>query len=330
MNEEDGYIEISNDNGIDLSALDDADDNVVQTFELSESNVRGRFIRLGSELDDIMSAHDYPQAVSYLVAQMVSLSLLLSSMFKYEGIFTLQTKGDGPVGMLVADVTSDGDIRGCATYDEERLKTMLEKQAVLKLLKDDTHSYIDCLGAGYIAFTVDQGDNPERYQGIVELRGANLASCVLHYFTQSEQILSDIKLSVEQGKDGKWRSGGIMIQKMPESDTQQDATKEEQEDWNRASALMQSVKKEELLGVNLHSNIVLHRLFHEEGIRVYAPHQVQKKCRCDSGRVESILGQMEQKDRDYLVKDGKITMVCDFCSKSYIFDPDDIKPVSPP
>lgn len=324
MDKED-YIEISNDNGIDLRTIGVADDNVVQTFQLESSNVRGRVVRLGSTLNDIMSAHDYPEPVAYLVAQMVTLSLLLSSMLKYEGIFTLQTKGDGPVNMLVSDVTSDGDVRGCATFDKERLEEMMEKQSKLKILKDEAHSYIDCLGAGYIAFTVDQGDQTERYQGIVELLGADLASCVLHYFKQSEQILTDLKLSVEQDDKGIWRSGGIMIQQMPDDEkvvqlNDQDA----KENWNRASVLMQSTKDQELLDSDLHSNALLHRLFHEEGVRVYKPLQIQKGCRCEEARVKAILTQMEQKDRDYMVVDGKITMTCDFCSKDYVFDPKDI------
>lgn len=320
-----GYKEISNDNGVDIRTLGEPDDNVIQPFQLESTNLRGRVVRLGSQLDDILSAHNYPDEVAYLVAQTVTLSLLLSSMLKYEGIFTLQTKGDGPVNMLVADVTSGGDIRGCANYDAERLDHMREHQKNLRILKDTSHSHIDCLGAGYIAFTVDQGDFSERYQGIVELKGVDLAACVKHYFAQSEQILTALKVAVDRDQDGKWRGGGIMLQKMPDEDDEADLTrKEAQENWERGRILMESVKDEELLDQGLHSNMLLHRLFHEEGVMVFTPHNVQKNCRCDAGRVESILLQMPKDDRDYMVQDGKITMTCDFCAKSYSFDPKDI------
>jgi len=154
--------------------------NVVRPFQLEVSSLRGRIARFDNVLDRILDAHDYPEVVSQLLAETITLCSLLSSMLKYEGVFTLQTQGDGPVSMLVADMTSDGAIRGCASFDEERVAKMqddiLESGAPLPLL----------LGKGYIAFTVDQGQDTDRYQGIVELKGKSLMECVQHYFTQSD------------------------------------------------------------------------------------------------------------------------------------------------
>jgi redox-regulated HSP33 family molecular chaperone len=125
-----------------------------------------------------LGPHDYPLPVAHLVAETITLAALLSSMLKYEGIFTLQTKGDGPVGMLVADMTSKGEVRGCASFDKERVAKFGNDTDLLPLF----------LGKGYIAFTVDQMGKTDRYQGIVELKGKSLVECVQHYFTQSEQI----------------------------------------------------------------------------------------------------------------------------------------------
>lgn len=312
----------SNDNGIDLTTIKGADDNVIQPFQLDISNLRGRSVRMGSELDNILGPHNYPPVVASLVAETVTLALLLCSMLKYEGIFTLQTKGDGPVTMLAADVTSDGVVRGCATYDKAKLEIMEQRLSKLKLLKNDTGSYVEYLGKGYIAFTVDQGQHMERYQGIVELKGTTLAGCVQHYFDQSEQIKTDIVMAAEESKEHGWRSGGVMIQRMPEED--KGIAKFDEEDWNRAHALLRSTKREEMLDPELHSHRLLHRLFHEEGVRVFTPQPVKKGCRCSRERVETILTQLPEEDREHLVVDGKIVMHCDFCASEYVFTLDDV------
>jgi molecular chaperone Hsp33 len=190
-------------------------DDFVKTFQLEETSLRGRVVKLGEALDGIIKAHDYPRPVSHLVAESATLALLLSSMLKYEGIFTLQTKGDGPISMIVADVTSKGEVRACATFDEDRVEKAREQLEALKSTESSQNHLAQYLGKGYIAFTVDQGGNTERYQGIVELKGSSLTDCVQHYFSQSEQIYTGIKMAVgERGED--WRGGGIMLQRMPE------------------------------------------------------------------------------------------------------------------
>ncbi|MCB1650434.1 MAG: Hsp33 family molecular chaperone HslO [Alphaproteobacteria bacterium] len=296
------------------------DDNLIQTFQLDQTMLRGRCVRLGSVLDDILGAHDYPAPVAHLVAETVTLALLLSSMLKYEGIFTLQTKGDGPVSMLVADITSGGDVRGCANFDEERLAHAREQLLALKVEEKSQNHLAQYLGKGYIAFTVDQGEEMERYQGIVELRGASLTDCVQHYFNQSEQIATGIKMAVGK-REEKWRAGGIMLQKMPEDGGMQAGVSNlNEDDWRRSMILMDSATENELLDPNLHSHILLTRLFHEEGVRVFEPAYVQKNCRCSEEKVESVLMMLPDDDLDYINKDGKIAMRCEFCSRDFTFD----------
>src|SRR5690606_25497319 len=153
--------------------------------------------------------------VAHLVAETIALTLLLSSRLKYQGVVTLQTSGDGPVSMLVADVTSDGVVRGCANFDPERVEHAREQLAGLKTPESSQNHLAQYLGKGYIAFTVKQEDASEDYQGIVELKGASLVDCAQHYFNQSEQIGTGVKMAVGL-RDGKWRAGGIMLQNMPE------------------------------------------------------------------------------------------------------------------
>lgn len=303
-----------------FTSFPEADDDVIQTFRLDATDLRGRLVRLGGVLDDILGSHEYPDPVAHLVAETITLSLLLSSMLKYEGIFTLQTKGDGPVSMLVADVTSDGDVRGCASFDEERLQHAREQLSALATKEASQNHLAQYLGKGYIAFTVDQGGHTERYQGIVELQGASLVDCVQHYFSQSEQIGTGIKMAVGK-RDDKWRAAGIMLQKMPEEGGKKSSKgNTEEDDWRRSMILMDSCTEDELLDEQLHSNVLLARLFHEEDVRVYRPQNVQKKCRCGTEKVEGVLATLSEDDLEYMQINGKISFKCEFCSHEYIYD----------
>lgn len=299
-------------------------DDVIQPFQLESSGLRGRIVRLGSVLDDILDPHGYPATVTQLLGETATLCALLSSMLKFDGIFTLQTSGDGPIPMLLADMTSAGDLRACARFHDDRVEQLSEQIGAFSEERIDGGSdnqLAQLLGKGYIAFTVDPAEEGERYQGIVELKGASLVDCVQHYFTQSEQIKTGITISVGL-RDGKWRSEGIMIQRMPEEGgVKVRSSNTEEDDWRRAMILMQSCTKEEMLSLHLTPHAILTRLFHEEGVRVFDPVAVKKGCRCSEQKVENILMMMSPEDREEMTVDEKITMTCEFCSSDFVFDP---------
>lgn len=300
-------------------------DNFVQTFQLEGSSIRGRIIRLGSILDDILGAHDYPLPIAHLVAETITLTAALSAMLKYEGIFTLQAQGDGPLHMLVSDITSAGIVRGCASFEAERFQKSREQISALETKESSQNHLAQYLGKGYLAFTVDQGENASPYQGIVDIKGASMVDCVQHYFAQSEQIGTGIKMAV--GKRGKhWRAGAIMLQNMPEDgmNPEAGAGNLQEDDWRRAMILLDSCTEDEMLSPELESNDLLLRLFHEEGIRVYEPKLLKKGCRCDEGRVENILMTMTEDDIKYMSVDEEILMKCEFCSKTYVFKEADV------
>lgn len=286
------------------------DDNLFQTFQLEGSSLRGRILRMGTSIHDILDRHGYPDGVSVLTGQAAVLALLLSSMLKYDGIFTLQTSGDGPVSMLVSDITRRGVVRACATYDPTRLR-------------GGDQDLTSLMGAGHLAFTVDQGEDMERYQGIVSLTGGSLQDSVQHYFTQSEQIATGIRIAVGRDAEGQWRAGGIMLQRLPEEGGINNPGESEEDDWRRTMILLQSCKDEELLDANLTQNDLLFRLFHEEGVRVYEPTPVEEGCRCSQERAERIIATMSDEDRYDMTVDDRITVTCEFCSREYIFDETD-------
>lgn len=305
--------------------MDHPDDDIIQSFQLEQTSLRGRIIRFGPALNKILNAHDYPKPVSHLVAETATLSLLLSSMLKYEGIFTLQAQGDGPVAMVVADVTHGGHVRACASFSEERINAAREMLKALKTTESGQNNLAQLLGKGYLAFTVDKAHNVDRYQGIVERQGSSMIACVQHYFQQSEQIGTGLKIAVGQ-RDGQWRAGGIMLQHMPEEGRNPESGMGNlvEDDWRRTMILMDSCTEDELLDSDLHSNTLLMRLFHEEGVRVFTPQDIKAQCRCSREKVETILRMMPEDDVEYLRQEDKVVLTCEFCSTPYSFRNEDV------
>jgi molecular chaperone Hsp33 len=293
-------------------------DDLVQTFQIDRTALRGRLVRLGPLVDGILKQHAYPEPVAAMLGEAVTLAVMLAGMLKYEGVFTLQTKGDGPIRLMVADVTTAGAVRGYAQYDEAKLAHAASGAGapVPRLL-----------GGGYIAFTVDQGEATERYQGIVELQGATLAECAHHYFRQSEQLQAGIKVAVAREGDA-WRAGGIMLQRLPSEGGEASAAQAEaqEEGWRRAMILMSSSTSGELVDPALAPNELLFRLFHEDGVRVWAPHALAAQCRCSRERIERILLALPTEDLDDLaLEDGRLEVTCEFCSRRYQFARDAVE-----
>ncbi len=288
-------------------------DDLVQPFQIEATSLRGRLVRLGSVVDTIVTRHAYPDPVAALLGEAITVAVILAGALKYEGVFTLQTKGDGPVRLMVADVTSAGAVRGYAQYD-----------AAL-LAKVTSPSVPRLLGAGHIAFTVDQGEHTDRYQGIVELQGATLAECAHHYFRQSEQLQAGIKTAI--GRDpasGAWRAGGIMLQRLPAHGLDAFAREAQEDGWRRAMVLMSSSTAAELLAPALPARDLLFRLFHEDGVRVFDAHGLAARCRCSRERIERILRQLPPADNAEIVQDAEISVTCEFCNTRYSFARDEI------
>ena len=281
--------------------------DLIQRFQIEGRPVQGRLVRLGPLIDDVLGRHDYPEPVAALLGEMLTLAVLLSGFLKYEGVFTLQTKGDGPVRLMVADVTSDGAVRGYAQFDAARLDAIAGRP---------TPSLPRLLGSGYLALTVDQGAHSERYQGIVELTGATLVDCVHHYFRQSEQLQTAIRLSVV-AEVGRWRAGALMLQRLP---SPAGAVGEDDEDaWRRALILMAGASAGELCNPDLAPNDLLYRLYHEDGVRVFKPASPRAGCRCSRLRVERVLRSLSPAELRDLEIDGRIEVTCEFCNRRYDF-----------
>jgi molecular chaperone Hsp33 len=283
-------------------------------FILSEGAFRGRLVRLTGTVSDILNRHGDPPEVSALLAEAMVAAVALASGLKYDGVFTLQVQGNGPVHTLVADVTSAGELRACAKFDVEHLAAALGRARRIG-------SAPQLLGtSGHLAFTVDQGPETERYQGIVALSGERLAESIHHYFRQSEQIESALKIAVAAPRHGgTWVAGAILIQRMPESGGHPVDREEAEDAWRTAVILLGSLKDSELLDQALAPAQLVKRLYATVGFRLLERRPVVAKCRCSRARSERILASFPMEEVMSYAQDGVVHMTCEFCRTDYAF-----------
>lgn len=295
-------------------------DDVLKSFVVGEQGVFGRLVRLGPSVDRIVRQHAYPAPVARLVAEATALAAVLAGGLKYDGVFSLQTKGDGPIGLLVADVTSGGDLRAYAQVDRARLEDVMKRT-------DDIASkpVATLLGAGYLAFTVDQGPETERYQGIVDLMGATFTDVARNYFRQSEQLASTIRLSAAYDDAHGWRAAAIALQRLPLGEARDPGARDDLlESWRTAEILMATAKDRDLLDADTPPEQLLFQLFHEPGVRGFESRALRHRCRCNEDRVLGILAAFTDEEMSDLTVDGMVTVTCQFCGREYRYADGDI------
>jgi molecular chaperone Hsp33 len=305
-------------------------DNLVLPFEIKPLGVRGKLVRLGSVIDDILHRHSYPPAVSALLAEAVALTAILGASLKFDGKFILQTKTDGPVDMIVADYMSPGKLRGYARLDAAKLARL-------------THpGQAELVGSGYLAMTVDQGADMERYQGIVPLDGSDLTAAAHGYFEKSEQIPTRIRMAagplLQRGSPHEsWRAGAVMVQHLPRDGGSsplpshsgdvpggQEEEIAENDDWVKARLLLDTAEAHELLDPLLTGEQLLYRLYHEDGVTAYPALALERYCSCSRDGIASMLRRFPEDDRADMVEDGEIAVTCEFCSTVYRVLPEDV------
>lgn len=286
------------------------------SFSLDNNAFRGRIVRLDHILSDIFAPRRYPQNVEAAMSETTALGIMLASLMKYDGYFTLQMQGDGPISVLVTDVTSKGVVRTAAKFDEQKMIAAQELRKTEGELEATPH----WLGRGSLIFTIDQGKNTDLYQGIVDLKGKNLAECAMRYFKQSEQIDTYLRLFVRP--DGKeWQAAGILIQKMPANGGKESESPENAEElWNEAKILTDSLKDEEIFDHNLPLEDILYRLYHEHKVAVVKESEYHFGCRCSREKLFATLSNMKPEDIESLAENGKIVATCNFCGQTYSFD----------
>jgi molecular chaperone Hsp33 len=288
-------------------------DDLVAAFQIEGQPVRGRLVRLGAAVDDVLSRHDYPEAAANLLGEACALAALVGASLKFDGRLILQAQGDGPVAYVVADYDTTGALRGYCRYDAERVA-----EASKGFARPGAKTL---LGDGVFIMTIDQGPDTERYQGVTPIEGETLALSAEHYFAQSEQTPTKVRLAVGQVQTTgapTWRAGGLILQNIAGDD----ARGSTEDAWETAQAYIATLGEDELIDPTITPERLLYRLFHETGVRMFEPKPLRAFCRCSQDRIEGVLNSFPASERAEMVEpDGLIRVTCEYCSRTYAIEP---------
>ena len=289
-------------------------DDLVAPFQIEAQPVRGRIVRLGPAVDEVLTRHDYPEAVANLLGEACALAALVGASLKFEGRLIVQAQGNGPVAYVVADYDTSGALRGYCRFDADRVA-----EASQGFARPGAGSL---LGQGVFIMTVDQGPDMDRYQGVTPIEGETLALCAETYFAQSEQTPTRVRLAVGQvdaGEGRRWRAGGLLIQNIAEDLTRGST----EEAWTRAQAFFETVGEDELTDPSVASETLLWRLFHEDGVRMFPARTLTGFCRCSHDKIVGMLRSFPPEERAEMVEpDGRIHVTCEYCSRVYALAPE--------
>jgi molecular chaperone Hsp33 len=267
--------------------------DTLQRFLFENLAIRGDLVQLDATWKAVQEKHSYPEPVQHLLGEVMTAAVLLSATLKHKSRLTMQIQGNGPIPFLVVECTHDRNLRGLAHYNDDIQSGTLP----------------ELVGDGRLAITLEPQDSSERYQSIVELSGDTLAEAIDDYLSRSEQLETEIWLAVSEE-----RTAGLLIQKLPTNQTA-----EEQEGWNRVQQLSATITQQELL--SLSAGEVIHRLYHEEDVRVFESEPVCFRCPCSKDRVGDMLRSLGIDEiRAILEEKQAVEVTCEFCNQLYTFD----------
>ncbi|MEX5361496.1 Hsp33 family molecular chaperone HslO [Pseudomonas guariconensis] len=282
-----------------MSDLPDTD--FTQRFIFDDRDIRGEWVALEQSYADVLARHPYPQPVAVLLGELMAATALLVGALKFDGLLVLQARSQGPIPLLMVECSSDRDIRGMARYEADQIPA----DATLAQLMPD----------GHLTLTIDPVKG-QRYQGTVDLDGANLSECFTNYFVQSQQLNTRFWLDAKGGK-----ARGLLLQQLP-VDRQRDE-EERESSWQHVVALAGTLKPEEW---SLDNETLLHRLYHEDAVRLFDIEPLRFHCSCSRERSGNALVSLGEEDAKALVEEcgGKVEIDCQFCNERYFFDASDV------
>ncbi len=269
------------------------DTDTLRKFVFEHLPVRGELVHLDDAWRQVLENGDYPAEIRAILGEALAASVLLASCLKFDGLLTLQLRGDGPMHLLVVQCSHRREVRGLAKWRGELPGGGLQALA----------------GSGRLSITIESGRERQRYQGIVPVVGDSLADSLESYFRQSVQVPTRLWLS----SDARG-AAGMLLQRVP------DAWGEEAEAaWQHVQALADTLSRDEL--VDLQDETILRRLFSADDLRLFEPGSVGFRCSCERARVETTLRMLGREELAKLLEDaGQIEVRCEFCNASYCFD----------
>jgi molecular chaperone Hsp33 len=278
--------------------------DVLDRFLFENRSIRGEIVSLEKSFQAILVAADYPEFVQSLIGELMVTASLLTATLKFEGEIALQIRSEGPVKYIIVNGTHDQKLRGVARWDEK--------------ITEAPKTFSECFKKGILAITLTPKDG-RRYQGMVALDKPSLSACVEDYFLQSEQLLTKVFLTSRVGENPK--AAGLLIQIVPT--TSESSNVQENPDFEHVAHLANTVSSEEIL--TLEHTEMIHRLYHDEVIRIFEPQEVEFSCDCSRQRSAGALKSVDKKELLAIIaEDGNIKMDCQFCRNVYVFDEIDV------
>jgi molecular chaperone Hsp33 len=272
------------------------DSDCLHRFVFEHTDVRGELVHLDASWQAVLERQNYPAPLRKLLGEAMAAAALLSATIKINGSLHLQLQGDGPVSLVLVEVTAQRTLRGLAQWKGDVPVSGLREQ----------------VGQAHLMLTIDPGEGGERYQGLVAVEQDLLQTTLEDYFAQSEQLATRLWLTANDQ-----RACGMLLQQLP-------GQSDDDEDWNRDVFLGETVSDDELLELSVTE--LLHRLYHEEDLRLFDPEPFSFRCACSAGRIDTMLrGLGYDEVRDILEEQGEVSVNCEFCRQVYAYDAVDIE-----
>jgi len=280
------------------------DKDCLHRFVFERYPIRGHLVHVDAAWRALTERREYPEAIRDTLGEAVAAALLLAGTIKFDGVLSLQLQGAGPAHLVLAQCTSGLGVRGLVRYRESA----------------EACGIADLVGPGNLTVTLESDDQSRRYQGVVPLTGQRLAESLQQYFENSEQLPTRLWLHADA--DG---ASGMLLQRLPSDDGAPGQDPGAVEDaWRRVQLIGETLTERELS--TLADTEILHRLFHEDDLRLFEPSPVYFRCRCSRERVAGMLqGLGEEETRAVLAERGVVEVRCDFCNKAYEFDAVDVE-----
>lgn len=265
----------------------------LRRFLFEHAPIRGEIVRLDEVWQSVIERHHYPAVLRDLMGELCAAAVLLAATLKLKGAMVLQIHGKGAVKLLVVECSGDLELRATAKWEGNLTHGTLQ----------------DLVGEGRFVITLDPKDGNQAYQGVVPLEGESIAETLQNYMTRSEQLETRLWLAADGNS-----AAGMLLQKLPERGEPVDA-----DAWNRATQLGDTLKPEELLG--LPAGELVHRLYHEEDIRLFEPQPAVFRCTCSRDNVAQMLRIIGRAEVDSIIAErGDVEVHCEFCNERYVFD----------
>ncbi|WP_273150431.1 Hsp33 family molecular chaperone HslO [Methylophaga thiooxydans] len=272
----------------------------LQRFIFDNAPIRGEWVSLQESWQEVLNRRQYPTAIRRVLGEMMGAAALLTATVKISGRLVLQIRSEGPVSLMMVECTSENTLRAFAQWDGE---------------VSDEAGLVDLTGGGTLAITIEAEGAKQPYQGVVSLQGNSITETLETYFEQSEQLATKIWLYANEHN-----VAGLFLQQLPSEEAQKEQA---EEDWSRVSQLAATITDEELLTLEIET--LLHRLFHEEQVRLYEPAPLKFSCTCSRARVAETIGMLGQAEAEEIIdSEGSIEVACEFCNEHYHFDRVDV------